>query len=411
MKILILQDDFPPDSLGGAGMIAFRLAKEFSRLGHEVFVITATSDKEKVGMSQYEGLTINKVYSNYHERWRGYLSLYNPQTVAEVKRIVSEFRPDVIHAHNVHTHLSYAALHVCMNLCPKVYLTAHDMMAVYPGPFAQFINKKDMICPKKFDYHVNALDTLKVYQLRYNFFRNIIIRNYLNHLSGVVAVSEALKDGLSQNGIRITSVIRNGIDAPAWEVPPEQNFKEGLGLSGADVVLFGGRLSGVKGGEVILEAMSRVAKHNPNARLLVVGRKDFYAGRMEKKAEALGIKEKIVFAGWLSEPDMKKAYAVSTIVVVPSVHLDPFPTVNLEAFAAGKPVVATCFGGSPEIVKDGENGFIVNPFNVVNLADAIVDLLSDKEKARKFGETGHRLVAEKYSIDEMAKKYLSLFSK
>jgi glycosyltransferase involved in cell wall biosynthesis len=411
MKILILSDDFPPFLLGGAGMMAFRITKEFAAQGHQVFVITTTDNPGRQGISEVDGIPVHRIYSKYHERWRSYFSLYNPAVVKEVKRIISEFRPDVVHAHNVHMHLSYASLKVCQNFGAKVFLTAHDLMSVYPGPFFKFIDRNDLSCPEKFDYRVSAIDMIKMYRLRYNPFRNTIIRNYLNHLNGgMIAVSNALKEALSQNGIKIKAVIHNGIDLPAWDISPNYDFEKKLGLSGANIVLFGGRLSGVKGGELILEAMRLVAKQNPKAKLLVIGRKDFYANRMEKKAASLGIGGKIIFAGWLSEDEMKKAYASSSVVIVPSVCFDSFPNSNIEAFASGKPVISTCFGGSREIVENGKNGYILNPFNVAALSNAIVDLLSNKAKANSFGKAGKALVKEKYLIGDSVKKYLSLFA-
>ena len=106
MKILILQDDFPPQSFGGAGIIAFILSKKLQKKGHTVFVITAVQDKKDEGEIEYEGLKIFRIYSKYNVRWRAYLSLYNPQTVKKVKKILNRVKPDTVHTHNIHYHLS-----------------------------------------------------------------------------------------------------------------------------------------------------------------------------------------------------------------------------------------------------------------------------------------------------------------
>src|SRR3989338_9935720 len=102
MKILFLSDDFPPNNLGGAGVVAYSLAKTINNLGHEVHVISTTQDKNEEGGLAQDGLKIYKIYSQYHRRWRAYLSLYNPQTVKKVKKIINDIKPDVVHAHNVH---------------------------------------------------------------------------------------------------------------------------------------------------------------------------------------------------------------------------------------------------------------------------------------------------------------------
>lgn len=413
MKILVFSDDFPPDVAGGAGMMAFRITKEFLKQGHEVFVLSTTDDKNNAGKSEVDGIHVYRVYSHYHERWRSYRSICNTGVLAQVKETLLEFKPDVVHAHNVHMHLSYASLCMARRYGAKVFMTAHDIMPFYPGTFTEFIDPKDLSCPTVFNYSVTALMLLKKFRYRYNPLRNFFIKKVLRRIDGVIAVSDTLKEALSQNGIKNVTVIHNGIDVSAWKVSPDETkaFKHSHGVDGTDVVLFGGRLSGAKGGDLILQAMHTVTMRNSSARLLVVGKKDAYAERMEKRAKELSIGDKVVFSGWLPEGEMKKAYAASTLVVVPSVCFDSFPNGNLEAFAVGRPVVSTCFGGSREIVRDGENGYIVNPFNVPFMSEAIGGLLSDKEKARRFGENGRKLVAENYSIEEVAKKYVLLFRK
>ncbi len=413
MKILILSDTFHPEVAGGADMVAFRLAKEFLRQGHDVRVVTTTVNPEKQGEDTLEKLLVTRIYSRYPERWRSYVSLWNPQVLTEVKKILMEFKPDVVHAHNVHMHLSYASLLLAKRWTPKVYLTCHDVMPFYPGTFTEFIDPKDLSCPIVFNYRVSIVMLLKKFRFRYNPLRNTIIRMVLRSIDGVIPVSHALKDALTQNGITTTEVIYNGIDVSAWTVDltDVEAFRCQHNLKGTKVVLFGGRLSGGKGADIVLQAMRTVLLHDQTTRLLVVGKKDTYAERMEKRAKELGIEKQVVFAGWLSESEMKKAYAASILAVVPSVCFDSSPNGNFEAFASRRTVVSTCFGGSREVVVPGENGYIVNPLNIPSMSEAISRLLSDKEKARKYGENGHRLVAQSYSTEVAVQKYLSLFSK
>ncbi len=413
MKILVLSDDFPPDVAGGAGVMAFRISKEFVRQGHEVFVLAATANREKVGVHSLEGLSVEYFHSVYHERWRSYVSLLNPAGLRAIKRVLRKYNPDVVHAHNVHAHISYSALSLAKKAGKKVFMTAHDIMSFYPGTFTEFINPSDFSCPQTFNYRVTAGTMYQKFRLRFNPFRNVFIRQVLRKIDGVIAVSDALKDALSQNNIAHVSVIKNGIDTKNWQIPSADAtaFKSKFADPASKVVLFGGRLSGSKGGELILLAMQQVIQRVPGAILFVAGRKDFYADRMIEKTETLNIAKSVVFTGWLGEDEMKKAYASSNVVVTPSVCFDSFPNTNLEAFAAGKPAIATCFGGSREVVHDGENGYIVNPFDVMTLAEKISDLLQNEEKAQSFGLQGKQLVEKEFLIKDTAKQYLDLFSK
>jgi len=129
---------------------------------------------------------------------------------------------------------------------------------------------------------------------------------------------------------------------------------------------------------------------------------------MQQLAKDSGIEQRVIFTGWLSREDLTAAYQCSDVVVSPSIYLDNFPTVNLEAMAMRKPVIASCFGGSKELVFDGMTGYIVNPFNIELLAERIIELLTDKAKAALMGEAGYQRVADKCSIQQQGQKMLAL---
>ena len=133
MQILILSDDFPPKSFGGAGRIALNLACGLQKLGHQIFVITTVRNKLDEGNIDYQGLKIFKIYSKYHQRWRIYFNLYNPQTVGKVKELFKKIKPDIVHAHNIHYYLSYYCLKLAKEYSKAVFLTCHDVMPVYYG--------------------------------------------------------------------------------------------------------------------------------------------------------------------------------------------------------------------------------------------------------------------------------------
>ena len=92
----------------------------------------------------------------------------------------------------------------------------------------------------------------------------------------------------------------------------------------------------------MLLALDRLRESLPAVRLLILTSRA--SGRLPAAFEHL--RPNITVGGWLSGADLRAAYQLADVVAVPSIYVDPFPTVNLEAMAAGKPVVATCFGGS-----------------------------------------------------------------
>ncbi|MDP2638727.1 MAG: glycosyltransferase family 4 protein [Candidatus Azambacteria bacterium] len=391
MKILILSDYF--DNRGGAVGIAEAMARGLKQAGHDVSVIAADQDKSLTGKRNENGVNIYSIYSKYDLFWRAYISLRNPQTVGEIKRIINKLKPDIIHAHNIHTHLSYYSLKIAKQSGAKVFLTAHDVMLFHYGKLTEA------------NYKVSVWQQIKRAGKTYNPFRNIAIRYYLRFVDKIFAVSNALKNALNDNGIKNVEVVHNGIDASDWVMDDDvaiQNFKEKYNIQNKKIILFGGRLGWLKGGREICLAMENVVKAVPDAILLLIGKVD---------SEVKEILNFAVAAGWLSGDELKAAYHVADVVVTPSICFDSFPTINLEAMACSKPVIATCFGGSREAVLDGETGYIVNPFNIEELAEKITYLLKNPEIAKKFGEAGYERVKKEFNLEKMVENYLNWYKK
>jgi glycosyltransferase involved in cell wall biosynthesis len=93
------------------------------------------------------------------------------------------------------------------------------------------------------------------------------------------------------------------------------------------------------------------------------------------------------------------AYRASAAVVVPSVFLDPSPLVNFESMAASRPVIATCHGGSSEVVLDGVTGYIVNPFDTAAFADRIVEVLTQRGLRDRLGRAGHERFLSEFTLE------------
>lgn len=409
MKILILSDDFPPLAQGGAAAVAFNVARGLVNKGHDVSVITAVRNSKDAINYELDGIKVYPFELSYNEKWRAYLSLYNPRSSAFVKEIIKRIKPDVVHAHNIHNYISYNSLRIAKNNGAKVILTAHDCMLFHYGKFTDFINEKNINQLDNFDYKVSAFDQIKTFRFRYNPLRNILIKFYLSYVDSVCAVSNELKKALEANGIKKVKVVHNAIDPAIWisDVVEATNFKKENKIEGDKIVLFAGKLTKAKGGEELIKALSLVKSKLQNIALVIVGQKDTYTELLIKEAQNAHIK--VVNTGWLSERELPTIYAVSDLVVFPSICFDTFGMVNLEAMISHKPVIATCFGGAKEVVVDSVTGCIINPFDIDVFANDIYRLLTDSDLSEKFGEAGyHRVVAE-FNIEKQVAQYLNLY--
>ncbi|TSD05053.1 MAG: putative glycosyltransferase [Parcubacteria group bacterium Greene0714_7] len=409
MKIVVLQDDLPPYHVGGGGIIAYRLAKEFARRGHEVTAITTVQDRAHAGSELVDGMKVVRLYSSYHPRLRAYKSLYNGATLRDVERLLKKCAPDIVHVHNVHTHLSYYSLVLARRYGKRVVMTEHDAMSFHFGKLPSAPSGVLNELPDEV-HRESIIRQLRMHKWRYNPLRTPIVRYILRKtVHASVAVSTALARALENNGIRVHSVIHNGIAVSEWGSINIDTFVKKHHL-GDRVIFFGGRLSEPKGAIQMIQAMPAICNTVPGVQLLVAGKQDAFAERMVKHATELGVEKNLVFTGWITGDDLRSAYLASRVVVAPSIYLDPFPTVNLEAFAVGRPVVATCFGGSREVVEDGVSGYVVNPLDVEALSAKVADLLMDKEKAKRFGVAGYERVTTDFTLEGQAHAYEKLFA-
>jgi len=415
MNIVILQDDFPPESKGGAGNLVETLALSLVKEGHTVSVITSTQKSEAEGKSDWQGIAVYRIYTDYNERWRAYVSLCNRATVGKVKQLLKEIKPDVVHIHNVHTYLSYYCLALARKTGAPVVLTTHDHMLFHYGKVFEFIDEKDLSeHPYDFyNYHILPWQLLRRYKWRYNPLRNFSIRRYVRrNVDALVAMSHVHQKELADNGYQNSILIYDGLDATGWP-PPEADveiFRTKYNLHGKKVVLFGGRLSGFKGGAQRVKMLKEVTQKHPNAVLVVAGRVNDYAEKMRTLANEIGIGDHLIYAGWLSGAELRAAYGACDVLIFPSLYLDLLGLVNIEAALAKKPVVATSFGGAQEVVEDGKTGYVVNPYNLKLFAERVSQLLGDSALAARFGEAGYERVTKDFTVERMTRQYIELFT-
>ena len=242
--------------------------------------------------------------------------------------------------------------------------------------------------------------------------RRCLAYRWVSRQATMVAVSEDLKQFIVEKvgacPERIT-VLYNGVDVP---MPPKQvevdACRKELRLpQGDQIVGVVGNLYPVKGHQYLIEGIPAVLKKCPNTSFVFAGR-----GQLEKELKdqvhRLGLDERVHFLGL--RQDISTILALLDVFVLPSLS-EGLSMAILEAMMAGKPVIATRVGGNPEIVLDGETGFLVPPRDSQTLADQLVTLLTDKEQAAQFAARGKRRAEEQFSLKTMVHAYQSLYDK
>lgn len=401
MKILVLNDDYPPKGQSSVAHVAKDLADAYRRKGHDVRVIT-THRRETSGKIIRDGDVVSLPVS-YRKSLRNFLMIRMRPVSRMLEREIAAFAPDAVHAHNLHAWLTFDALRVARKHCAKVCITLHDVVSF---AYARLATRRYLDSGGK-DAALTVADHVRQARLEYNPLRNILIRGKLRHATHIVSPSEALKRALESNGIRATDVIPHGIDTDVWR-PQPTDIRAELGLERKRIILFGGRLSTDKGTTAVLNALRVVIRAVPDAILLVIGDPKKWE-RLVADAKAADCVPYVRLLGWKDRNTLPTVFAAADVVTTPSLCLDVFVLMNIEAMAAGKPVVGTIFGGTPEIVRDGETGYVVDPRDTEAYAGHLITLLKDPALAKKMGDAGRARVEKDYTLGLQADRYLELF--
>jgi len=410
VKILMANDLYGRSSAAG---VAVRLAEGLAAAGQEVAFLATTQRKEEEGRFREGGVDVQRVFTPpYNLRWRAWRSLDNPPGVAAMSAAVSEFRPDVVHVHNLHLHLSYAALAAARVGGARVVLHVHDIMPVcHQKMFCHLDERLQPGDPVR--YRNGPLQCALCVRGRYNPFRNGTIRRVLQRdVDRLVAVSDAMGEALAANGIGPATTVWNGLPLEAGE-PPEAAvaaLSARLGLAGRRVIFYGGRLDRLKGGLELVRALALVRRAVPGAVVLTVGEAlPGFADEMDALAGNLGVAGGLVKAGWLSGAELAAAYRLADVVATPSLCFESFGLLNLEAMLARKPVVASMWGGPADVVEDGVTGFLVNPLQVGVLAERLTRLLRDPGLAARMGAAGRERAERRFGLPAQVAATLAVY--
>ena len=372
-------DYFTRYKRGGAEFAAYHLALEMAKKD-EINVFT-TSINSKDSFEEYGGVNVHRYGTKFRiEKGNISLGLFTKPLDRDA---------DIVHAH----------------------------FSTPPGELAGARCAKKKKVPFVLTYHGDWQEGFGGFIRRtaLSFYNKYLLDKVLSSADVIISPSEYYIDEsrfLGKYRDKIV-VIPNGVNIGEFDIGySKEECREKLGLPiDGEIILFLGALSPHKGPDVLLNAMPKILKSIPDAKLVFVG-----SGGMKevlkKSCKWLGIEKKVKIAGFVGDV-FKKAlfYKSADVFVLPSAGLELFGIVNLEAMACGVPIVASKIGGVPDVVKDGENGLLVPPRDSGALTDAIIYLLENEDTREKMGKIGRRKV-EEYSWENIAeeteKVYLSL---
>jgi glycosyltransferase involved in cell wall biosynthesis len=378
---------------GGAETAYFLLARLLESKGHEVVPFAMRDPRnEPTPWERFfpSGVAFQSPAGPLESWRRARRVIYFGEARDCMRRIVEEAEPDLVHLHNFAHQLSPSIL---------------DALADFPGPVVQTLHDYKLTCPTYL--HRTAAGEIcerckggrawncvihrcnggsvprsAVNAIEWGWHR---ARRTYDRIDLFLCPSRFIRDKCVEHGIASERL---------WLLPNFLFASDYAATPPGSTVLYAGRLSEEKGLDALLEAVARV----PHATLVLAGEGPDRAA-LEARAAALGIADRVRFAGFLSGPAFEDAWRESAFLVLPSRVWEVSPMVIQEAYARGRPVVAYRFGAVPEVVRDGETGVLVPPGDVPALAGALASLLADPARVATLGRAARSFVERELGVE------------
>lgn len=325
--------------------------------------------------------------------------LYSFEAKRKFAALLDTASPDIVHVHNIYHQISPSILSEAKKRRLPVVMTAHDYKLIAPN-YSLFHD--GAVCERtKPDRYWEAVAhrCVKGSRMASMFAAAEMALNrgrWRDGIDLVIAPSRFMQAILAEYGFDKDGVMHvpHFIDAAAWRAVP-----------GGDCALYVGRLSAEKGLDVLIRAAA-LARDIP---LRIVGAGPEEA-RLKKLAADLGAAN-VVFAGFVGGGPLRQEYARARFVVVPSVWYEVFGLVVLEAYASGKPVIATQIGGLSEMVKDGETGLYATAGDHKDLVEQMRLLWDGPALAAEMGLAGRAWVEKDFTPQAHYKGIMNAYAK
>lgn len=420
MTICLVNEYFPPFAPGGAEWSAAALARALVRKGHRVVVVTpnygAATQEERDGVRVVRfpfPFKLPPGRTLVSAKWLANPIFYAYAALA-IARVAWRERASVLHIQNKHTLIPGIIAGRLVGI--PVFLTIRDGSIINAAPLC--LHHGDRMPP---DCGVRKLwrecseeyVTLYVRDRRrrlrsklaflYFWLDSRLKQRFLRRLDGVIGVSHGILEIYRRSGLldgvrRVHTVYNIPPLQTGSERSEPETLRRRLGIEGRLVALYVGKFSPGKGTADLVEAAGDVIRKVPTAVFLFVG--DGSLGAVGPHIRVLGP---------LPNDEVLALYGVADVVVVPSVIPDALSRVILEAMAAGRPVIATGVGGTPELVIDGRTGLLVARHAPAELAAAIVRVLEDPELGATLGRGAREHIIGRFAATDTVDQLLGIY--
>jgi glycosyltransferase involved in cell wall biosynthesis len=374
MRIALIPSAYAP-AVGGVEELTRRIAHHLIRRGHVVEVWTIRHPAELPAAELIDGVTVRRFDTPLPAARAASVLRIGPEAgraALVLRRAVRAFRPDLMHVQCFSANGVYAAALSRLLRVPLVVTLQGE----------------------------TVMDDRDIYERSVSLRTGL--RTGLRQAAAVTGCSQfVLDDAIRRFGLQPQrgQVIPNGVDLDG-DPPPIK-----LDLPFDRFVLGLGRVVEKKGFDLLIRAFAELPGRDGLG--LVIGGDGPAAGALRDQVGRLGLQDRIAFPGTLSRGQVAWALAHAAVFVMPS-RVEPFGIVALEGLATGHPVIVSSRGGAPEVVRDGEDGLVVDPFDSPALAAALARALDDDALRAHLQVSGPARVAG-FGWDGIVERYLQVY--
>jgi glycosyltransferase involved in cell wall biosynthesis len=385
VKIIFLSTAFGV-SAGGGERSTELLFDHLRAAGHSVYILTT----RKTNSNSNDILTLKYMHLLP-------LKLLIPGTLITdrllsffIGRKIKELKPDILNVQDLY--ILHATKLANKKFCVPCIVTCRNNVSEYPSK------------PRSIHDQVIAY-IFKV--------RNRKYLRALKDINAIISVSECIKKELVLSGINGSKIhtIYNIPRETSSRVNSEKgNIKsETSKLHAETILLTQGRLVKEKGFDVTLKALALLIQAGVKVKLIIVGDgPELFS--LKKLTAVLGLRDFVVFTGWVSQQSILALYAKCDIVLLPSVYPEPFGRGSIEAMSFGKPVVASRIGGIPEAIIDGVNGILIPAGDSDSMAEAVLRLVRDTCLKERMGQAALKILEQRFSSEEAVSQVIKLYT-
>ena len=371
---------------GGADQHCLGLAQALRRRGHEVRFLSTFDERNEVDDGVFVSCTVThgsrESLSPSAQAAVFGRALWNHEAAAAMRRLLDEFRPDVVHTHKLYPQLSVAPVVVAARAGIPVVQTLHDFEMISASPIDARGGRWD------------PDETRARFKLLNSALRPVHRRLHAPRVSAFVSVSRFVARVHAAHGIDATVL-------PNFVPYDQEEFAEPLSFDERAGAVFLGRLQPEKGALDVVE-LARRATHLP---VTIVGSGDLEAGIRSDAADLPNLN----VAGFVPDPAVREILRTARVVVIPSRCQDAGPLVPLEAMANATPVVAYSMGGLGEYVSDAGGGRVV-PVDVAALTAAVTELHDERATWEKLSRAGFDAVVGRHTPAVYADRLEGVYS-